>query len=74
MGLQGVTVGYKGLWGLQGIILVYKGLQYTMGYSRLQGVRVGYNKKLVNNASHTQQKRISRNLVFTIEMKNVTNC
>ena len=44
--------------GLQGIILVYKGLQYTMGYSRLQGVRVGYNKKLGNNASHTQQKLI----------------
>ena len=55
MGLQWVTRGYRGL---QGIILVYKGLQYTMGYSRLQGVRVGYNKKLGNNASHTQQKLI----------------
>ena len=40
---------------------------------------MGYNKKLGNYASHTEQKLISfkkvvRNLLFTIEMKNITNC
>ena len=40
---------------------------------------MGYNKQLVNYASHTEQKlisfikKLSRNLLFTIEMKNVTN-
>ena len=56
------------------------GLQeVTAGYKWLQGVRVGYNKKLGNYASHTKQmwisiKKVSRNLLFTIEMKNITNC
>ena len=40
---------------------------------------MGYKKKLGNYASHTEQKLISfkkvgRNLLFTIEMKNITNC
>ena len=47
----------------------------------LQGVsrgRVGYNKQLGNYASHTEEKlisfkKVSRNLLFTIKMKNVTN-
>ena len=40
---------------------------------------MGYNKKLGNYASPTQQKlisfkKVSRNLFFTIEMENITNC
>ena len=41
---------------------------------------MGYNKKLGDYASHTKQmlislkKKVSWNLLFIIEMKNVTNC
>ena len=39
---------------------------------------MGYNKQLGNYASHTEEKlisfkKVSRNLLFTIKMKNVTN-
>ena len=64
--LQGVTRGYRGLQGV------------TQGYRGTQVVTGGYNRKLGNYSSLTQQKlisvnRISRNLVFTLKIKNVTN-
>ena len=73
MSLQYVTGGYRVLRGVTG------GLQgVTEGYRGTQGVTGGYNRKLCNYSSLTQQKlisvnRISRKLVFTIKMKNVTN-
>ena len=50
----------------------------TECYEGLQRVTEGYNRNLGNYSSLTQQKlisvnRISRKLVFTIKIKNVTN-
>ena len=45
MGLQGITVSYKGLQRLQGITKGYRGLQgITGGYKGLQGVRGGFKE------------------------------
>ena len=74
MGLQGVTGGYMGL---HGVTRGYRRLQeFTGGYRVFQAVTGDYNKKLGNYASLTKLisfNRISRNLVFIIKMKNVTN-
>ena len=48
------------------------------GYRGAQGATGGYNKNLGNYSNLAQQKlisfnRISRRLVFTIKMKNVSN-
>ena len=75
-GLQEVTRVYRVL---QGVSRSYRVLQGVRGGYRIaQGVTGGYNRKLGNYSSLTQQKlisfnRISRKLVFTIKMKNVTN-
>ena len=80
MELQRITRGYRRL---SEVTRVYRGLHgVTRGNSWLQGrtrpVTGGYNRKLGNYSSLTQQKlisvnRISRKLVFTIKMKNDTN-
>ena len=78
-GLQGVTVGYKELQGLQEITGCDERLKgETWGYRGAQGATGGYNKNLGNYSNLAQQKlisfnRISRRLVFTIKMKNVSN-
>ena len=63
-----MTGGYKGL---QEFTRCYRGLQgITRGYRGLQGITEvyrGLKQKLIS------VHRISRKLVFTIEMKNVTN-
>ena len=66
MGLWGITRGYKSLQGVTGC------------YEGATGVRGDYNRKLGNHTGLTQGKlisfnRISRKLVFTIKMKNVSN-
>ena len=68
-GLQGITGGYRRL---QEVTECDKGLQWcTRGYKGLQ-------QKLSNYSNLAQEKlisfnRISRRLVFTIKMKNVSN-
>ena len=74
--LQEVTRVYRGL---QGVLRSYRGLQGVRGgYRSAQGVTGCYNRKLGNYSSLTQQKlisfnRISRKLVLTITITNVTN-
>ena len=88
-GLQGVTRGNSGLQGITGVTRGYRRLQEvtgcderlkgeTWGYRGAQGATGGYNKNLGNYSNLAQQKlisfnRISRRLVFTIKMKNVSN-
>ena len=88
-GLQGITRDNSGLQGITGVTRGYRRLQEvtgcderlkggTWGYEGVQGATGGYNKNLGNYSNLAQQKlisfnRISRRLVFTIKMKNVSN-